>query len=145
MKSETSAPLVGMRFRPPALTILQGLGMDQPLVLIREPSNAYDENAISVHLPDGWEEENPELFAEARAEVPELSTFHTMLGYVARHVAELWAPVFDTAQLSGEPYPPARLTFTSTGGPQVTLLIETDITQDEDVVGLEEFEDKEGD
>lgn len=44
----SSAPLVGMHFRPPAKAILQGLPSGCPLLLEREPSNAYDTSAIKV-------------------------------------------------------------------------------------------------
>lgn len=50
------APIVGMHFRPPAKLILEYLPSGTPLMLVREPDNPYDENAVKVmllpeHLP----------------------------------------------------------------------------------------------
>lgn len=44
------APLVGMRFHPPATAILQCLPAGAPLVLVPEPENPYDANAIAVRV-----------------------------------------------------------------------------------------------
>lgn len=120
-----SAPLVGMRFRPPALTILQGLGMDQPLRLRREPENEYDENAIAVHLPEGWESVDPDLAKEAEAEATAAGgslPASPQLGYIARSIATDWAPILDG--LSKEDWPEAKLTFGERGDPRVSLEVE---------------------
>lgn len=123
---ELNAPLVGMRFRPPALTIVQGLGMDQPLRLRREPENQHDENAIAVLMPEDWAQALPELFSEAQTEAESLGNTlledETHLGYIAAFVAKDWAPVFDEA----EDVPMARLTFGANGSPQVTILIDAE-------------------
>jgi hypothetical protein len=42
--------LVGMRFRPPALDIVNSLKIGDKLLAIREPGNPYDENAVAVYL-----------------------------------------------------------------------------------------------
>lgn len=133
-KKEISAPLVGMRFRPPALTILQGLGMDQELVLLREPSNPYDENAIQVWLPKDWVDDKLELAGEARAEAQSAGNEEVaqaifkgepfFLGFIARDVAAIWSPVLDKAAEAGQPFPPAKLSFSSSGAPLVVLEIE---------------------
>lgn len=124
---ELSAPLVGMRFRPPALTILQGLGMDQKLILRREPENQYDPNAIAVDMPENWQEALPELAEEARTEAQSLGLelpSTPQLGYIRAVEAKDWAPILD--QLSSEdiPFPRSRLTFSSSGSPQVTIEVE---------------------
>jgi hypothetical protein len=122
------APLVGSRFYPPAVAILASLGMDEPLILRREPENPYDPNAIEVFLPSGWEEKYPELAAEidAKGEVK--------LGHISRDVAAEWAPVFDE---QGEA-PPATLAFSASGAPRVALDIPAEDLSEED---LEEEED----
>ena len=43
-------PIVGMHFRPPAKAIIAVLPMECPLVLVPEPSNPYDPNAIAVFV-----------------------------------------------------------------------------------------------
>lgn len=41
-------PIVGAHFRPPAKGILAALAASTPLILIPEPGNPYDPNAIQV-------------------------------------------------------------------------------------------------
>jgi len=119
MTQQFMAPLVGMRFRPPALTIIQGLGQDQPLVLHREPENSFDENAVAVYMPPDWSEQLPDLFQEASAEAQSLGTplnpTLTHLGYIARDYAKRWAPLLD----QGQP-PEAKLIFSLAGSPVVS-------------------------
>lgn len=43
-----AAPIVGMRFHPPAEGVLQLLGAETPLLLVPEPENPYDEKAVKV-------------------------------------------------------------------------------------------------
>lgn len=112
-----SAPLVGMRFHPPAVEVLQELGMDEELVLLREPENPHDENAIKVLLPDGWQAMDPERFQQGG---------DLFLGYIARDYAAEWAPVFDREGA----VPEARLTFGSDGRPQVSIEIEEEDEED---------------
>lgn len=131
MKKEVSAPLVGMGFYPPALEVLQALGMDQPLLLQREPENPYDENAIKVLLKTAEFDGHEVMYILNEAGMGDKELF--FLGFIARNVAETWAPIFDKA---GE-VPPAKLTFTSTGAPQVTLEIEVEV-DDSDVEEEEE-------
>lgn len=47
---QTSSPLVGMHFRPPAKAILGVLRQGTPLTLEREPGNEYDPQAVKVLL-----------------------------------------------------------------------------------------------
>jgi hypothetical protein len=44
-------PVVGMYHHPPALQIIVELAIGTKLMLIREPDNLYDEDAIKVLLP----------------------------------------------------------------------------------------------
>lgn len=48
--TEHTLPIVGAHFRPPAKFLLQCFRLDQELVLIPEPDNPYDPNAIAVHV-----------------------------------------------------------------------------------------------
>jgi len=41
-------PIVGMKFRPPADTVVKTLRVKTPLTLMAEPMNPYDSNAIAV-------------------------------------------------------------------------------------------------
>jgi len=52
------APIVGANFRPPAQDILQLLPVGTKLVIIREPDNQYDSDAIKVLLP-GFSADGP--------------------------------------------------------------------------------------
>lgn len=48
------AALVGMKFRPPALDIVERLPDNTPLLLVREPGNVHDRNAIAVYIQLGF-------------------------------------------------------------------------------------------
>jgi hypothetical protein len=53
---KTSSPLVGSHFRPPAKAIIAVLRNGTPLLIDREPDNAYDPQAVKVsvesaHIP----------------------------------------------------------------------------------------------
>ncbi len=118
---QVHAPLVGMRFHPPATEVLSGLGQDEVLELRREPDNEHDSNAIQVFLPSGWQENNKEHYGtliESKFLQPsDDDNTEVFLGYIARDVAENWAPIFDLA----DEIPKAKLTFGTTGRPQVTI------------------------
>jgi len=88
-----TAPLVGMRHHEGATEALNGMGFGDGLVLVREPENQYDPNAIQVFTLD-----------------------HILLGYIAREYASDWAPVFDASGI-----PDAHLTFGSEGRPRVEI------------------------
>lgn len=45
-----TSPMVGMKFRPPALGILSSLPLDFPLFALREPGNPHDPNAIAAYV-----------------------------------------------------------------------------------------------
>lgn len=109
--------IVGAHFRPPAKAILQILPSGCPLLVIPEPTNEYDPNALQVvvetkSLPDGIDSDLTSLaagFGFDAAMIRERDQWH--LGYVPRKDAE-------NIRLGGET--PATLTFSSDGKPSVT-------------------------
>lgn len=48
------AALVGMKFRPPALDVVERLPDGTKLLLVREPGNLYDRNAVAVYFQLGY-------------------------------------------------------------------------------------------
>jgi HIRAN domain len=104
-----SAPLVGMKYHPGAAEALSELGFGDSVRLVREPSNAYDENAIQVFTGD------------------------TLLGYIAREYAADWAPSFDAFGV-----PDAKLTFSSSGHPRVETILQSEEDEEEEEEDLEE-------
>lgn len=46
--------LVGMKFRKQGLKILALMEQNHPVLLVREPDNLYDKNAIAVYVPIGY-------------------------------------------------------------------------------------------
>jgi len=88
--------LVGMRFRPPALDIVNSLKIGDKLLARREPDNPHDPNAIQILLdPANFntvEDRNGEQFIEDLAKecgwesTPE---FPIHLGYINREAAEV--------------------------------------------------------
>lgn len=52
---ELRSPIVGNKFRPiSSQERYHHLKEDEPVTLVREPENSYDENAIAVHSTDGF-------------------------------------------------------------------------------------------
>lgn len=124
------APLVGMRFRPPAADVVNMLAGGTALTLVREPDNPHDFNAIKVMLYGCCEGGVFEpLFKQLLAETPEGSTNREnlmaepmFLGYVKATEAVNIAPVMDR-QLEQDPgstpHLPAELAFDIEGRPCV--------------------------
>lgn len=117
----TSYPLVGQRFRPPAVALCQILPSGAKLSLRREPDNPYDPNAIQVWLDPA------EIPSEALGElqllaqgygwtVPEIQAQHHQLGYIAREFATVLAPQLDSGQAFA-----AALSFDPQGKTLVSL------------------------
>lgn len=48
------AALVGMKFRPPALDTVERLPDGTELLLVREPGNTHDHNAVAVYFKLGF-------------------------------------------------------------------------------------------
>jgi hypothetical protein len=122
-----SLPIVGARFRPPSVGLLDALPLGFPLVLRREPSNPHDANAVQVVLADA-----DEFAALARARVNAMlegfgSSYDDVaralpwhLGYIPREEAAHIAPALDAA---GVAELPARLAFAQTGQARVQFTV----------------------
>lgn len=116
-----SFPLVGPKFRPPALALLSVLPAQHPLLLIPEPTSQFDPNAIQVILETStlrreWDEELGSLLPGYGIELEAIfaeEKWH--LGYIARDFAINLAPL-----LKGETYP-AQLGFNAEGKHRVLL------------------------
>ena len=46
----STMPIVGAFYRPPAQALLDAIAVDTPLLLVAEPENQHDPNAIAVWL-----------------------------------------------------------------------------------------------
>jgi len=122
--------IVGGKFRPPALGVLSALPAGFPLLLRREPSNAYDNNAIMVLVndADAWSELDDaavnELLAGYGAEKDDISARlgggspGFQLGYVPREDASEIAVIADALRAASWR---GVLTFSSSGNPRVTF------------------------
>lgn len=141
MPTNTTAPLVGAHFRPPAKAIIQSLPSAYPLELRPEPANPYDPHAIAVwfdasHLsPEAKEELESTLPGNGSNLEDLLMQRFWQLGYIARDVAaQHQDPIAriimghnEDADVSGlgmiwTGYP-CKLTFTGDGKPAVTFSI----------------------
>jgi HIRAN domain-containing protein len=121
----TDFPIVGAKFRPPALGILSILPAGARLVARRESTNQYDANAVQVLWPTEVAQFVTRLGAindlllgygttlSALADAPE---WH--LGYVPRDMASELAPKMDSAQ---RPTLQGQLTFSASGNPRIQL------------------------
>jgi len=132
--------IVGARFRPPAAGVLSVLPSGASLLVRREPSNAYDVNALQVlvvretlaGLPQPQLLAAIEGFGFTLTDVPgEIVTndyarqaleFPLHLGYVPRVEAATLAPLFDRA---GQAEVRAELTFAADGAPRVAFRVPT--------------------
>ena len=139
--SPTTAPLVGMYFRPPAKAILQSLPTNYPLELRPEPDNPYDPNAVAVwfdafHLSNEAKEELESTLPGMGCDLDSLMSqrwWH--IGYMAKdHAAKHQQPIAsiifghnEDADVSGLGFIwtgyPAKLTFDGAGKPLVSFNI----------------------
>lgn len=119
-----SAPLVGAYHRPPAKAILACLKTGASLMLIREPENEYDRNAIGVwvassQIPEALYDQL-ELMASGFGWSKEqiLETPQWKLGFIAAKTGEAnqLAPELDKGAT-----PRATLDFDLQGKPVVNL------------------------
>lgn len=121
---QASYAIVGAKFRPPAQGILNVLRAGAKLLARREPSNAYDPNAIQVlwaaRLVDLASEAADVALAGYGSSVADLMNnpdeWH--LGYVPRAEALTLAPKLDERKITTLE---GQLTFSATGVPRVTL------------------------
>lgn len=121
-----SLPIVGAKFRPPALAILQILPMGCPLEVRPEPGNAYDSNALQVivktsDIPEAAHEELGVRAAGFGKDLEEiLAEPEHHLGYVPKELAAKLAPEFSGQSQFGV------LKMTIQGQPGVSLPREED-------------------
>jgi hypothetical protein len=88
----TSSPIVGQHFRPPAKAILAVLKNGTPLLISREPDNAYDPNAVkvlveSLHIPS--------------SQLDELDTQASGFGFSAKQI--LAEPIWHLGYIAAKP------------------------------------------
>lgn len=115
--------IVGCHFRPPAKDLLQVMATGTPLMLVREPENPYDPNAIKVmvattDIDEAWADDLRPMLASRGLDWSDLQAepeWH--LGYIPRTEAEVLAVSFDA---HGEPVH-ATLAFDMTGKPAVVF------------------------
>ncbi len=127
--SQVTAPLVGMHFRPPAKAILQCLPSACPLLVVPEPTNAYDSNALQVFvrsadIPASQHEELASasmFFGHSLEDILAQERWH--LGYIkateALHIAPRIQSLFSHEE--GEIAVKVSLSFDATGKPLVSL------------------------
>lgn len=129
MKLKFSAPIVGMRFRPPAAIIMGNLPLDAKLGLQREPNNPYDPNAIQVLLPLPWEDEHPRIVEAVREwfrdqeksqeDCEEYISNPAFLGYIKKEIAETIAGQWDKDEDKIVVH--CKLKFGVSGGPEADI------------------------
>lgn len=120
MPSETY-PIVGAHFRPPAKAILQVLLGGCPLLIIPEPENPHDPNALRVEVTttdisesqDELLEQLASGYGSSIAEIRAQDSWH--LGYIPRVDAVNLVHRFGIEPLSGS------LTFNAKGAPCVSV------------------------
>lgn len=131
-----TAPLVGSHFHAPAKGILACLPNRTPVVVIPEPTNPFDENALRVHVSAGKVPESqheklgmllggygyqldeflaPVPASEDPADATTLVHREWMLGHIKRDHAATLAPM-----LGGHPHP-GTLVFDADGKPHVEI------------------------
>lgn len=127
-----SAPIVGAKFRPPAADVLNNLPGDKELILVREPENPHDANAIKVMLEQPHVDEVLAVVCEGEDERNEVElddSERLHLGYIPRDKAESFAPWID--KMGGTCA--GKLAFNLEGRPQVTFEIDDEFTNEEAV------------
>ena len=116
-------PIVGAHFRPPAKDLLQVMATGTPLMLVREPENPYDANAVKImvattDIDEAWADDLRPLIGARGLDWSDLQAeLEWHLGYIPRTDAETLVQAFDDR---GEPVP-AKLAFDLTGKPAVVF------------------------
>jgi hypothetical protein len=109
-------PIVGSHYRPPAKAILSILPLGQELLLIPEPENEHDPNAIAVWIEGQKITTNMDMdeveiiFSRHGLSIEEIISRSWHLGYIPREIAK------DLA-LSGPTS--GTLCFGANGGPRI--------------------------
>lgn len=102
MSIRFTGAVVGQRFRPPAPLIYESLGINTPLILVRQPENQYDPNAVQVFIEKAYIDE--ETLQEAQniltvnnpgVDLDLLFPDPVMLGYINREAAAVMAGTMD--------------------------------------------------
>ena len=133
----SSAPLVGMHFRPPARAILNALSASHPLYLKPEPENPYDPNAIAVWFDAETIRHSPDIQTELESSLPPMgadleelfSRRYWHIGYMAKeHAAQhhqtIQQSIHQSALASAVEAPfghPASLSFSGSGKYQISF------------------------
>lgn len=150
---ELRALVVGMHFRPPAKDVINMLAAGTPVVLMREPENEYDENAVKVVLFDfcegGAHHDLRKLILDSGQYGEELFTNPLHLGYIDSKKTGM-AKLFSEAMVSeGMEAVEAKLEFSMDGKPQVMTELEpaerTEVHDNADNDDLEVEDDDEED
>lgn len=100
-----SLAIVGGRFRPPAIAIMNSLSVGTPLHIIPEPENEYDEHALAVYIyPKEVHEDDLPVLEERLPtggsnleEFMERESWH--LGYVPKVKNQALRALMDKAKL----------------------------------------------
>ena len=102
---ESFYPIVGMHFRPPAQSMLNALPLGAEMLLVRERTNAYDQNAVMVMIANFNDQidvveaiRNYEALNDA--DWPGWTNDHVQVGYIPRELAAKIAPVMDYANIA---------------------------------------------
>jgi len=120
----TSAPIVGMHFRPPAKALVAALPSGTPLLLEPEPTNQYDPFAVKVLVDlsdmydDFWDEIDQAL-GLAGVEKDELLEAPRHIAYIDKAKTGSAMQVF--AAMTAGHVPSARLGFDGNGNALVTM------------------------
>jgi hypothetical protein len=137
-KFNLQAPLVGMRFRPPAEDVVKNLPSDTEVLLRRQEDNPHDPDAIQVLLSGfsegGQHQQLRKKLLEGRSEDEQDAFVDPLpLGYIAnsektggRFASEISkvmaADSMDTV--------PGKLVFGASGNPQVVVAWDTQMASD---------------
>lgn len=128
--SKYTLAIVGAKFRPPAAGLLSVLPTGCALIVRREPSNAYDENAMMVLVKtiDFYTAEFAQKLTEACAgygfsaeDIRDARPPEWHLGYIPRQDALILAPRMDK---SGVRETNGALTFSAEGHPRVQFSLD---------------------
>jgi hypothetical protein len=109
---------VGAFHRPPAQVILNSLAIGAKLLLRREPTNAFDVNAIAVWLPnEAFPNRNTDLELAILGCGKEPTEFFSQdelqVGYIPKGIAAVLAVNFPENNVSGS------FSVSPTGKPQI--------------------------
>lgn len=119
---KTSVHLVGMRFRPPAVPLLNALPQGAELSLIPEPSNPYDEKAVQVWMKFSSipESQHEDLAMHSAGFGFELDALREQEDWMLGFVAKTENRALHDELIAGRGYT-ATLGFNAEGKPKVEI------------------------